>query len=101
MKVALREEEYNFLIKMLKFIDGKSYDPVYKNLAERIESMVYSDGIDKIATLEETDTYNILDATNDYIDDAFTGNYTDEEKENRANMANNLLSVIEDEVGIK
>jgi len=100
MKIALRQEEYSFLLNMLMHVDSKSYDPVYKNIAERIEKTATDDGADRLVALEESEIFNTLDALNEYIDEAENGNYDDDTKKNRVDEASDMIGIIEEETGL-
>ena len=99
MKMVLRQEEYAFLTELLKVVDKHSFDPVYKNIVERMQLMGTDDGINKVIPIEETDLFNVYDAIGEYINQSESGNYTPQEKKNMADRAKNLLKVIEEETG--
>ena len=99
MKINLRLEEYDFLNSMLMYVDTKSYDPVYKNLVERIEKTASKEGIDKIVFLEETEVNRVIDALDEYIDDAENGNFSEKEKSTRIAYAKEFSTLIKEETG--
>jgi hypothetical protein len=101
MKIDLQKYEYNFVLSMLRDVDKKSYDPVYKNIAERIEKMSSVSGTGQIIALEETDINNVLEALNEYIEDAKAGNYSNEIKKERTEKAQNFIQLIDEETGYK
>jgi len=100
MKIVLRQAEYDFFISMLNFVDGRSYDPVYKNLIERIEKTCLSQESDMVIFLEETEIYNTLDAINEYIGEAESGNYEDNARKLRIEEAEEFEDLINNETGI-
>lgn len=101
MRIALRQEEYDFLLNMLMHVDKRSYDPVYKNIAERIEKTASAEGPDMVVPLEETEIYNTLDALNEYIDEAENGNYSEEESKKRVEIAEDFIELLGEETGIR
>lgn len=100
MKILLQKGEYNFLIEMLDHVDKRSYDPVYKNLIERIEKTADMEGFEHAVYLEESEIYNVLDAANEYVDEAENGNYEEDERESRVATAEDFAELLSEETGI-
>jgi hypothetical protein len=100
MKIILRQEEYGFLLDMLGFIDGKSYDPLYKTVAGRVRDTAVKEGADCAIFIEESEVYAILDASEEYLVDAESGNHTAEEKKIRTAQCKNAIAVVEEETGL-
>jgi len=102
MKITLQSHEYDFMLSVLKHIDKKSYDPVYKNLSERIEKTSSKIGNNqRLVAIEESEVFVTIDALNEYIDDAQTGNYKQEEKKDRTSKAEDFIQIIASETGIR
>lgn len=100
MKIVLRQEEYDFLISALGVADKRSYDPVYKNVRQRIEVSAFKDGIDRVVVLEESEVFSVLEALSEYIEESENGKYNAEEKKNRTSNAKNMTAILNKATGI-
>lgn len=100
MKIILRQENYKFLIDALVVVDKRAYDPIYKNIRSRIESTASKDGADMAIFLEESEIFHMLDALNEYTEEAETGKYAPEEKKQRAKEAKDMTAILNKATGI-
>jgi hypothetical protein len=95
MKINMKDSDYKSLVNMLDEVDKSSYDPVYKEMKERVESTKNSSKKNVSITLEEFEIYNILDGLNGHEEAMTSRNDMEKVKE-----ISSLKNIINQETGL-
>lgn len=66
MIVTLSKKNLEYVKQILSDVDGVSYDPIYRTMAERIDSTTKKSGKNVEFNLEEFELYSVLEAFNYY-----------------------------------